>query len=1436
MLPVNSIKNSRRSSILKLPKKPTSSQNAESNSSPENSPSKLKRRVSFAEKKSVKEFVDSFEQGTVWDSTYEESDSSQMKLSHTEAPKPEIVSTTSFLSLALNAGQNLDMNPSSVSLRPDKIEFKFPTSEAACLLGLQTERVIVNPELLANKENMPEILSIETVESSFVEVAVDETRLVSQTPGFAVYCDEDENCLDKTNVEDVSMECTIVASDVPFAGDQDNNLDRKLKDTVYLNKSMEFTQDIPPSNCKTRFCDDRTQVFGNDSIEFTEAISSVPIKSSSLGEEKTQVFLNKSMEMTEVIPSSLPRQHVDDRTEVFHNKSMEMTEAIPSTLSRNYNEDRTRVFHNKSMEMTDVIVPLVPEMQRRNFTGERTEVFHNKSMELTQAVPVSLLSQFRQFGEDRTEVFHNKSMEITQAIPPASALAQSRRFGDDKTQVFHNNSMEMTQAILPASILPQSRHFSDDRTEVFHNKSMEITQAIPPASALAQSRRFGDDKTQVFHNNSMEMTQAILPPSILPQSRHFSEERTEFFQNKSMEITEAIPPASLMTQLRHISDDRTEVFHNKSMEMTQAILPASVLPQPRHISDDRTEFFQNKSMEITEAIPPASLMTQLRHFSDDRTEVFHNKSMEMTQAILPASSRHFSEDRTKFFQNKSMEITEAIPPASLMTRLRHISDDRTEVFHNKSMEMTQAIPSASLLAQSRRFGDDRTEVFHNKSMEMTQAIPPASQIIQSRHFSDDRTQVFHNKSMEITQAILPASILPQPINFDEEKTRVFHNKSMELTEAINSLQAPLTNRSILSKPTAQDLEIDHNYFMENTVSINPSLKRNYHCIADTKTPKSAVSSPNAKNPRDCRPPVDRKASMEALHRILHQDLNKDNDLCPSFLSKSPTVSNENDRADDSMEMTAAIPSIRASASGARESLVVSDTTAVEPNDSSSLSASDSFEENQGPGSESQSDSVNQSTDSVNNENSSDRFTEMMSRHEDQFDFDGRVSLQETPSFIYTNDADLSVDQDVDAPQVSQSLNNDSDDSTLVESSNLSKDSSDLSQSSELDESNNRESSTDDIPEDLSGNDINLNYSDKVTCDPSESRLKRSISDEDSEEVEKKKLILTCAEDNQVKDDSAESDALLNDSVDSQVNRTQDDSMDVSLAVNESLEVLDDKKINIPEIGYLEPSDINIRLQKLILRDQLVNRKLKETQQNIREAKAKLKKLPKKIECVTEDIVDQTPYQLLKAGLEDYAKRKECVWKIHTINPAVVCIEFYKTSLIFGVRVNVAEPEEEITKICIVPRVSDNDTEMLKLTDRLITRKIDCDRLMENHKNYADIPKLIALVTEQVVFVYDFYEELKKLYRASVMDIFGDIVSVTVRTKKMETIIKLKINIASFPLINPDDIEVTNILGSVRDKDVKNLIKNVKPTPKLLTLYINDVKQLLELLAIANSKI
>ncbi|KAF3427911.1 hypothetical protein E2986_00182 [Frieseomelitta varia] len=84
-IPFKSTRNSsRRSSILKPPKPRHPLQNLNfSSSSNENSPTtttKIKRRVSFAEKKHVKEFCNSLEQGTVWNNTYEENDLSNLKI------------------------------------------------------------------------------------------------------------------------------------------------------------------------------------------------------------------------------------------------------------------------------------------------------------------------------------------------------------------------------------------------------------------------------------------------------------------------------------------------------------------------------------------------------------------------------------------------------------------------------------------------------------------------------------------------------------------------------------------------------------------------------------------------------------------------------------------------------------------------------------------------------------------------------------------------------------------------------------------------------------------------------------------------------------------------------------------------------------------------------------------------------------------------------------------------------------------------------------------------------------------------------------------------------------------------------------------------------------------------------------------------------------
>ncbi|XP_044590139.1 uncharacterized protein LOC123268822 isoform X2 [Cotesia glomerata] len=1420
MLPATS-KSSRRSSILKLPKK-SNSQNAESNSSEENSPTKqLKRRVSFAEKKSVKEFADSIEQGTVWDSTYEESDSSQIRMSHSEYTKSLVIQTST--NITYQSSQIQEDTRLSLMVRPE-IEFKFPTESCAPRISH------VDPEMLANKENMPEILGLETVESSFVEVE----DVPVQASGFAVYCDEEN--FNETNTEDVPMECTIVADAL-----------------VHVSADAEER--------------DKTQIFGNESIEFTEVVPSKAIRSN-LGNEAPLMF-DKSMEITEAVPSLLRSA---ERT-VFHDGSMELTEAVPRTNLPNLRSagDRTQVFHDKSMELTEAV-------PRTNLLTIGTEVFNNRFMELTEAVP---RTNFRS-AVDKTQVFLDKSMELTEAVPRTNLLAirsavdgtevfnnrseavprtnlPNLRSAGDRTQVFYDKSMELTEAVPRTNLLtigtevfnnrsmelteavPRTNFRSTvDKTQVFHDKSMEITEAVPRTN-LPNFRSAGD-RTQVFHDKSMELTESIPRTNLL--TIRSAIDGTEVFNNRSMKLTEAVPNLKA-----HFSNDRTQVFHNKSMELTEAFPRTNLL---NFKSPDRTQVFHDKSMELTEAVPRTNLLHKVL---EDRTEFFQNKSMELTEAICPRTKLPYKvpEDTTEYFQNQSMERTEAVPRTSL---LNFKSADRTQVFHDKSMELTEAVPRTNLL---HKVLEDRTEVFQNKSMELTEAICPRTKL--PYKVPDDKTEFFHNQSMEQTEAICSRTNLLPKVPGD--KTEGFHNKSMELTEVIAPNLRPINEDDLkfhheslkrsdaeitqTINPRDQDQNIHHNYFMENTVSINPSLKRSYKCIADPRTPRSVISSPNPKNPRDC--PVDRKASMDMLHRILHQGLENMPDVpeLPKY-----------DSLEESMEMTVAIPSLTN-----RSEITVSDLT--EDCDVAASFGSGGVVER------------HDNLEEISVLNTKETFVEFDDNMQGNDIGTTSVFLEQTPSFMYTSDLDLDghvirdsvldlehqdleqqdlkhkdleqdreqqdleqgikqrdLEQNLEQQDLSQVLEQDREQQDLeqdweqryleqgmeqrdqeqgMEQPDLEQDmeQQDLEQGMEQQdleqyleqgmEQQENYNAIEYINSKLKESDIRSIF----TGDLSGTSLKRSILDDEEEQINRKKFIYK---------------QNLN------KNERQELMMEEYHECSEENVI---EKVHLPEIGNVEKSEISLRLKKLIFRDEMVNRKLKASRlDEFRRLKVKTLEIGTKKQSES-----KTRFDILKEGLEEYAKSRSCLWKIHTIHPEVICIEFRKTALMLAVKIEV-RTEERISKICVVPRVNDADSEMLRMTDRLIVRAIDCDKMADYYLTYADVPKLIADVTEKVHFVYDFYDEMVKLWRVNLMELDGDIVTVTVRTKKMETIIKLIINIARYPSVTPEDIKIVPILGTVKE-DVKKLIKNLKPSPKLLTLYITDVYEFLELLAFANSK-
>ncbi|KAK0086836.1 hypothetical protein PV326_005432, partial [Microctonus aethiopoides] len=1366
LIPSKPEKSSRRSSILKLPKPRQPFQTVESNGlSTEESPMKLKRRVSFAEKKHVKEFCDSMEQGTVWDSTYEESELSfpktNLPLNTDNNSHIQVLSQRSgalnyqslpqeFEGNGLNLfhSNNLNNHQSKKILqRQNAVDLDYLPIEAICsrLEPGDISRVIVpaNSELLANKENFPaEIFTIPRIESSLID---DEELPVSQkivqninSQSFSVYCDdnmEDEDCsvLNNTNHQNISMDCTLPATESILSTQNDSTIGEKEiinpdketeKTQIFHDNLMEMTQVVTSNLCsRSKEIQNRRSILHNKSMEITEAVPP-----SYLAVQQSNIRPNDSMEITQAIaPSSTifmnQQQIVNDKTQLFNNKSMEMTEAVPSTRPEQYHENKTQIFHNKSMELTLAVSSKPPSQ----FPEDKTQLFNNKSMEITESVSSKRQLQF----EDETQVFNDKSMEMTEAVPGLGQL-----FGN-KTQIFHNKSMEMTEAM--SSI--RSKQYPEDKTQVFHDNSMEMTETVTSSKRLG---RFFEDRTQLFNNKSMEMTESV--SSKYPTK--FFEDRTQVFNNKSMEITEALPSI----RAGQFPENSTQVFHNKSMEMTEAI--RSIIPE--QFSRINSQILNNNPREIIDERTTTLFPSISKHpeqFSEDQTQFFCNKSMEMTEVVckqkfpLATTQQNDCEqlesitntsNHTEYSHNYCMEHTENIP--SLKRQYQQISNE------NEKFDGVLSSPSAKNLCnnsivQKRQISEKNIEALHrllhknldeseeksilesqnpvnnyNESMEMTAAVP--AHFTTSRYLNQQNLSL-QNISMEMTQAI------PSLIN---NKNQTIINQERELTapiENVSPIQVALSN-------TASDDNFDDS--MEK-LRFRANLISNYH---------------NDEVTYNFTAPIRSRLSNENISNDL------ENIEAPSFVY-----------ADISEE----IPAFEIQQQSDEETVPI-------PN----VSITEDF-----------------------NQLENRRLTHVINHKESMTKDKAHEKINESINDVMnTNFGALPIEFDNNIQNVKNIIN---------------------------------QNTTVNVETDLV--DQNKILTEEYNRNTGRRRTYVVNSDEKSAILQQRKIIRSSTyviNPGRINDNdelSVEDDELQNSNV-LQENLSPSQSIDKPTLTLKTLEksiVSPVKKINFEFISVAENDLIFAQIQKQRRIDIVKKRAKMEIENQLKD-----KSNGESMELITKNYIINR-FDVLTNQLNEIANKRDCIWKVYSITPKIISIEYCMTALVMEIVFSVPEHPNEleiIERVRMIPRISDEENAILRITDRLIVQRIDVENLRKNYKTYDDILQLIECVTNEVNKIYDFYHELKRLSCLNSMEIFLDKISFNVWTKQMNIILKISMNIKSFAEIQPEDIDVQCLLGNVRINDVKDLIKNTKRNYNFLTLYINDIKDYIELMEISTA--
>ncbi|XP_029156011.1 uncharacterized protein LOC114928819 [Nylanderia fulva] len=227
------------------------------------------------------------------------------------------------------------------------------------------------------------------------------------------------------------------------------------------------------------------------------------------------------------------------------------------------------------------------------------------------------------------------------------------------------------------------------------------------------------------------------------------------------------------------------------------------------------------------------------------------------------------------------------------------------------------------------------------------------------------------------------------------------------------------------------------------------------------------------------------------------------------------------------------------------------------------------------------------------------------------------------------------------------------------------------------------------------------------------------------------------------------------------------------------------------------------------------------------------------QCVTmiedESLTEQDPFLLLLQKLETHSEKDDCIWNVYhkNVDKKTIVFGFISNSLILittflSSHLN-CSGENPIEKIRIVSRASDNSGVLVRIVHKLILEKLDEEMLMYLYKIHEEVLRMLERVSQDVKLAMDFMFDLKRLDALNLMEIAYNEISFLCRSKRVEIILKVTIKVKRFDKLTSNDISVNCLLGTIKETDVKSLIKNIKKDHKFLKRYMNDIKDYIDIM-------
>ncbi|KAK2577259.1 hypothetical protein KPH14_003399 [Odynerus spinipes] len=788
-------------------------------------------------------------------------------------------------------------------------------------------------------------------------------------------------------------------------------------------------------------------------------------------------------------------------------------------------------------------------------------------------------------------------------------------------------------------------------------------------------------------------------------------------------------------------------------------------------------------------------------------------------------------DKTQYFCTERLEFTECLQFVTKLPELQpksiviqhanvDVNNQKTQIFQNTSMEITGAIP-----LNQNKDSIDQTVIFHDTSMGNAMEVTP---IINKQGIR----KIFQNESMAITAALHMPNIIQHDIpklndvatnvlrnneDITSSNTKIFQNESMAIT-------APLHMPNILQRDIPE-LNVVTKNLLRNNEDITSSNTKIF------QNESMAITAP--------------------LHipNILQRDIPELNDVTTNVLRNNEDTMSLNTKVfqNMSMEITSAITNLPIL--GGSEKL--SESTEEDYANLNKNEKKDKATVSNKSVHELVTDTLNSGTMNYI-EDFEDSSTEPQP-------LNGLTSL--ISSFVYAdmieedsfgkeiNENDLqSTKSDIVQETKSQQSNVNTKfivDTTNVEVINI----------QFPDKCITRNEDTTKEHENIQENNVIVNTEENNQCDP---KLFLSNSNEIHENI-----FENCTNRETISDNTTEKEISRRNK---QLNETKKDverhsaTYIIKSKKNLNMDVdkyIDDHSINnqiSPKSFTLSPTslftsnkDKMCTTENNLIAD--VTDKINFNDSDVKE-NSNDSSLNEKVNHVTlhekpkeSSTFQKGTFSSLIQQLKMYMHSNDCIWDLchEDIDKQMLVVSFISASLLVVIftQNDVNTATCVIKRINIISRLKDDEKNVqLSIAHKLIKEKINVEHINQLFKYDEDVVPLLNHISEDVKLVLDFVFDLQKLDDTNLMKINSERITFIVRSKCMNILLEVTVDVKLFDTINLSDINIVSILGTVRKEDIKKLIINIKRDYKFLRRYMSDIKAYIDIIEqadLANKK-